>query len=85
MVASIERGTAHDRIWPDQKKTASSRHEKKVYCVRTQINNNVQVLTRRRSKSGSSNKVRNSSQLMEVVCIHKIVDETRTGTVSGLN
>ena len=31
------------------------------------------------------NKVRNSCQLMEVVCIHIIVHETRTGTMGGLN
>ena len=31
------------------------------------------------------NQVRASSQLMEVVCIHIIVHESRTGTVGGLN
>ena len=45
----------------------------------------VKFLLEEGAKVDLPNKVRNSSQLMEVVCIHIIVHESRTGTMGGLN
>ena len=45
----------------------------------------VKFLLEERAKVDLPDKVRNSSQLMEVVCIHIIVHESRTGTIGGLN